>query len=99
MSFKNIDKQIIQKYQEDEQMMVRLFVQWCSNHQLDPQKLYQQAYPAQQENEAMQKIIKEAVNEEVIHIDNGTMLDILQLFGNDDLAFIVAEEIDWLSKK
>ncbi|MCG7335618.1 hypothetical protein MHZ95_10035 [Sporosarcina sp. ACRSM] len=93
MDFKNMDEQIIQKYQEDEQLMIRLFVQWCTNHQLDPKELYQRAYPAQQENEAMQKIIEETDEEDNIHIDHETMLDVLQLFGNEDLAFVVAEEI------
>ena len=35
MEFKSIDEQVIQKYQEDEQLMIRLFVQWCANHELE----------------------------------------------------------------
>ena len=42
--------------------------------------------------------MKKLDDEEDIHIDNETMLDVLQLFGNDDLAFIVADEIEQLSK-
>ena len=34
-----------------------------------------------------------------IEIDNETMLDVLQLFGNYDLAFVLSEEIERLSKK
>ena len=57
------------------------------------------AYPEQQENETMKKIVEEAKYEEEIDIDNETMLDVLQLFGNDDLAFILTDEIERLSKK
>ena len=99
MDFKNIDEQVIQKYQDDEQLMIRLFVQWCANQQLNPHELYMRAYPNQQENIAMQNIIEKADNEDAIHIDNEMMLDVLQLFGNEDLAFIVADEIERLPKK
>ena len=99
MDFKNIEEQVIQKYQEDEQLMIRLFVQWCTNHQLDPHELYKRAYPNQQENVAMKNIIEQANAEDDINIDNETMLDVLQLFGNEDLAFIVADEIERLTKK
>jgi hypothetical protein len=98
MEFKSIDDQVIQKYQQDEQLMIRLFVQWCSNNDLNPHVLYGNAYPEQQENETMKKIIEEAKFEEEIDIDNETMLDVLQLFGNDDLAFIVTDEIQRLTK-
>jgi hypothetical protein len=99
MEFKNIDEQVIQKYQEDEQLMIRLFIQWCANNELNPHELYRSAYPEQQENETMKKIIEEAKYEEEIDIDNETMLDVLQLFGNDDLAFILTDEIERFSKK
>ena len=29
MEFKSIDELVIQKYQEDEQVMIQLFVAWC----------------------------------------------------------------------
>lgn len=99
MDFKNIEEQVIQKYQEDEQLMIRLFVQWCTNHQLDPHELYKHAYPNQQENVAMKNIIEQANAEDDINIDNETMLDVLQLFGNEDLAFVVADEIERLTQK
>jgi hypothetical protein len=99
MDFKNIDEQVIQKYQQDEQLMIRLFVQWCTNNELNPHEFYRRAYPEQQENETMKKIIEEAKFEEEIDIDNETMLDVLQLFGNDDLAFILTDEIKRLSRK
>ncbi|PIC76742.1 hypothetical protein CSV74_09180 [Sporosarcina sp. P19] len=93
MEFKSIEEQIIQKYKDDENLMIRLFVQWCVNHQLNPQALYQQAYPEQQPNSALKEIMENDDGFEELHIDNETMLDVLQLFGNDDLAFVVADEI------
>ncbi|MEK5069187.1 hypothetical protein [Sporosarcina sp. FSL K6-1508] len=98
MEFKSIDAQVIQKYQQDEQLMIRLFVQWCANNEVNPHDLYRRAYPEQQENETMKKIIEEAKYEEEIEIDNETMLDVLQLFGNDNLSFILTDEIERLSK-
>lgn len=93
MEYKDIDQQIIQKYKDDENVMIRLFVQWCANHRLDPQALYQKAYPEQIANSALKKVIEEDEGFEELPIDNETMLDVLQLFGNDDLAFVVADEI------
>lgn len=96
MEFKNIDEQIIQKYKEDETLMVRLFVQWCANHDLNPQLLYQKAYPEQSANEVLKEVIDSDEGFDELHIDNETMLDVLQMFGNEDLAFVVAEEIQRL---
>lgn len=99
MEFRNIDEQIIQKYREDETLMIRLFVQWCANNELDPQALYKKAYPEQMENAALQEVIEGDDGFDDLHIDNETMLDVLQLFGNEDLAFVVADEIERLAKK
>ncbi len=88
---------IIQKYQEDEQIMIQLFVQWCKNQEIDPIVLYHKAYPAQNTNEAMNVIIDQ--NEPLeLEIDTGTLIEVLQLFGNDDLAFVVSEEEERLMK-
>lgn len=99
MEFQNIDEQIIQKYREDETLMIRLFVQWCANHQLDPQSLYKKAYPDQLANEALKEIIDSDDGFEELFIDNETMLDVLQIFGNEDLAFVVSDEITRLSPR
>lgn len=99
MEFKSIDEQVIQKYQEDEQLMIQLFVQWCVNHELNPNELYARAYPEQPENAALQKEVKEMEDADPLEIDNETMMDVLQLFGNYDLAFVLSEEIERLSKK
>jgi hypothetical protein len=88
---KSITEFIVQKYQEDEQVMIQLFVQWCQNHEVDPFLLYQKAYPTQGINEAMKTIIDN--NEQMdLDFETSTLIEILQLFGNDDLAFAVSEE-------
>ncbi|WP_040759884.1 hypothetical protein [Sporosarcina newyorkensis] len=97
MEFRDINEQIIQKYKEDETLMIRLFVQWCSNHELDPQILYRNAYPDQPSNTALLKVMEEDDGLDELQIDNETMLDVLQLFGNEDLAFAVADEIQRLN--
>ncbi|HEX5564971.1 MAG TPA: hypothetical protein VFX34_08420 [Sporosarcina sp.] len=99
MEFRNIDEQIIQKYREDETLMIRLFVQWCLNNELDPHALYKKAYPYQMENAALQEVIESDDGFDDLHIDNETMLDVLQLFGNEDLAFVVTDEIGRLKRK
>ena len=98
MDNQNRDEYIIKKYQQDEEVMVQLFVQWCTNHQLDPAELYQRAYPGQLQSPVLTVAIEQADPEE-LEIGHETLLDVLQLFGNDDLAFIVSEEIEKLSKK
>ena len=98
MEFKSIEEQVIQKYQEDEQVMIQLFVAWCHNHELDPNILYTKAYPDQQENPALLKVLKEMDEMDWVEIENETMLDVLQLFGNDDLAFVVSDEIQRIEK-
>jgi len=100
MEYENRDELIIKKYQQDENMMIQLFVQWCTNHQLDPMALYQKAYPYQEKNAALLTGIEEANAETAeIEISNETMLEVLQLFGNDDLAFVVVEEMERMPKK
>ena len=97
MDQKTMTEYIIQKYQEDEQVMIQLFVQWCQNHDIDPLSLYQKAYPSQGTNETLKSTIEN--NEPMdLDIDSGTLVEILQMFGNDDLAFVVSEEANRLSK-
>lgn len=95
MDQQSITEYIIQKYQEDEQIMIQLFVQWCLNHEIDPFTLYQKAYPSQGPNEAM-KVIIDTNDPLDLDIDSSTLIEVLQLFGNDDLAFMVSEEIKCL---
>ena len=86
-----MDKRVIEQYQEDEQMMIQLYVQWCVNNGKDPMALYETAYPNQPKNKELQQIIDESEKND-LHISVETLLYALQLFGNDDLAFVVSEE-------
>jgi len=79
-------------------MMIQLFVQWCINHELNPNELYNKAYPDQQENSALQKVLKEMDDNEKIELGDETLLDVLQLFGNFDLAFVVSEELERITQ-
>lgn len=95
-----MEEQIIQNYQKDENMMILVFAQWCVNNDLDPVDLYTKAYPNQSKNTALLQGIDLTVpKEESGHIDNQTVLGVLSLFGNDDLAFVVSEEIQKQQKK
>ncbi|MGE6368150.1 hypothetical protein ACQKDB_03380 [Planococcus kocurii] len=98
MDCENRDEYIIKKYQQDEQIMVQIFVQWCINYQLNPAELYQRAYPQQLQSSVLTAAIDQADGEE-LDLSHETLLDVLQMFGNDDLAFVVSEEIEKLSKK
>ncbi|AQU78115.1 MULTISPECIES: hypothetical protein [Planococcus] len=98
MDYENRDEYIIKKYQQDEQIMVQLFVQWCINYQLNPAELYQRAYPQQLQSSVLTAAIDQADGEK-LDLSHETLLDVLQMFGNDDLAFVVSEEIEKLSKK
>jgi hypothetical protein len=98
MEFTNITEQVIKKYQEDEQIMIRLFIQWCAKHGLDAMDLYVRAYREQIGNAALKKALEEEEVDEFVEIDHETMLEVLQLFGNNDLAFVISEEIERMSK-
>ncbi|WP_100399025.1 hypothetical protein [Bacillus sp. FJAT-44742] len=94
MNQKNMEEKIISNFQQDENIMVLVFAQWCINNDLDPAQLYKQAYPDQGENPALLNGISLTVpKEEAGEIPDDTVLGVLSLFGNDDLAFIVSEEI------
>lgn len=100
MEFENREEYIIKKYQQDENTMIQLFVHWCATRKLDPIALYQKAYPHQEKNPALMLAIEEIATEpEDIEVGDDTMLEILQMFGNDDLAFVVSEEISKTPRK
>jgi hypothetical protein len=94
MSNKEFEEQVIRGYQRDEQMMILVFAQWCVNHDLEPAELYRRAYPEQTDLTALQQAIDLTVpKEEAGEVPDSTLLGVLALFGNDDLAFVVSEEI------
>lgn len=95
MDKKELEEQVIQNYQRDEGMMILIFAQWCVNHGLDAQEVYRKAYPNQRDNPLLQQMIELSVPiEESEEIPDATLLGVLSLFGNDDLAFVVSEEIE-----
>ncbi|WP_166244846.1 hypothetical protein [Paenibacillus turpanensis] len=100
MNSKETEDRIIQSYQRDEQMMILVFAQWCINHDLDPHALYALAYPDQAANPALQQAIELTVSkDEAGDIPDSTLLGVLSLFGNEELAFVVTEEINKRPKR
>lgn len=93
-------EKVIKHYEQDERTMVLVFAQWCVNHDLDPLALYHEAYPHQQPNPLLTEVMEETVaKEESEEISLDIVLYVLQMFGNDDLAFVVQEKADGLKKK
>jgi hypothetical protein len=100
MSRKEMEDQIIRNYERDEQMMILVFAQWCVNHDLDPAELYVRAYPEQAVGDALQQAIGLTVpKEEAGEVPDETLLGVLALFGNEELAYVVTEEISRRRKK
>ncbi|MEG9297751.1 hypothetical protein V6B33_14895 [Mangrovibacillus sp. Mu-81] len=94
MNNKEIEDKIISNYQKDENMMILVFAQWCVNKDLDPAEIYKKAYPQQGTNPALQQGIDLTVpKEESEEIPDSTLLGVLSLFGNTDLAIVVSEAI------
>ncbi|MEI3604084.1 hypothetical protein SPD48_00140 [Pseudogracilibacillus sp. SE30717A] len=92
MKLSRKDQLIIENYQNEEQMMVLIFAQWCVNNNLDAITLYKEAYPSQPENKALLEAIENTVpKEESEEISIEVVQQVLQLFGNDDLAFVIEE--------
>jgi len=91
---KEHEQRVIENYQNDEKMMILIYAQWCINHDLDPKEMYKKAYPSQLQNDALIEALESTVSkQEADEIADQMVLNVLQLFGNDDLAFIVQEEI------
>jgi hypothetical protein len=100
MNNKEIEDKIISNYQKDENMMILVFAQWCVNNDLDPAEVYKKAYPGQGNNPALQQGIDLTVpKEESEEIPDSTLLGVLSLFGNTDLAIVVSEEINKEAKR
>jgi len=98
MEYENRDEFIIKKYQQDEAVMIQVFANWAIRNSLDPVQLYQRAYPSQVKNNALLLAVEEADTFDM-EIDDDTLLELLQMFGNDDLAFIVSEEMEKIRRK
>ncbi|UQX48539.1 hypothetical protein [Bacillus velezensis] len=76
-------------------MMILVFAQWCVNHDLDPMVIYSKAYPGQPLNKELRKTAEELVvpKEESEPIPDQTVIGVLEMFGNSDLAEAVYEAI------
>lgn len=99
MKQNELEKHIIEQYKQDEKQMILIFSQWCINHDLDPVVMYEKAYPGQKKNPALTEALEHTLpKEEAMHIPDETVLNALSLFGNDDLAFIVSEEMDRMKR-
>src|SRR5699024_12848457 len=89
------EDEVIDEYEVDETMMIIIFAQWCLNHDLDAVALYHKADANQPENKALLAALDETVDKkESEDISTALVQYVLQLFGNDDLAFVIQEEID-----
>ncbi|SFC09920.1 hypothetical protein SAMN05443252_101877 [Bacillus sp. OV322] len=94
MNQKELEEKIIENYQGQEKMMILVFAQWCINHDLEPEEIYLRAYPNQSANPALREAIELTVpKDEAGEVSDETILGVLSLFGNDDLVFVVTEEI------
>lgn len=92
MQLSDRDKYIIKRYEEDEEMMVLLFAQWCVNNEVDAYELYERAYPHQAKNPALHTALEQTVPKgESEPISQELIIAVLQMFGNDDLAFEVGQ--------
>lgn len=88
---------IIDQYKAGEDQMILIFGQWCLNNKLDPTSLYREAYPNQEVSPRLIEMFDERIDpEEAGKIDASILLEILQLYGNSDLAFVVSEYSDQL---
>ncbi|MFA1821834.1 hypothetical protein ACDX78_16910 [Virgibacillus oceani] len=92
---KETEEKVIAKYEEDEEKMILVFVQWCINHDIDSVTLYQKAYPNQPSNNKLSAALEHTVpKDEAEQISDDLLMDILDFFGNYDLAQVVYEEIN-----
>lgn len=92
MKKSDIDEQIIEQYKQDERMMILAYAKWCVNNELDPFELYAQAYPEQPTNKLLKDMSEDiAAKDEADDISADAIVQLLHIFGNTDLAFVVQE--------
>ena len=95
MNRKETEKKIIESFQGEERMMALVFAQWCINNDYHPGEIYRQAYPDQENNQVLKDAIELTVpKEEAGEIPDQTLLNVLSLFGNDELAMTVLQLIE-----
>lgn len=87
-----MSNQIIENYQRGEGMMILIFAQWCINNDLNPIELYKKAYPQQESNDLLKKALEQTVpKQESEFISDETVINVLSMYGNEELAFMVSE--------
>ncbi|MFS0727999.1 hypothetical protein [Paenibacillus sp. 1P07SE] len=87
MNQKEWEQQMIERYQDDEQMMIVIFAQWCVNRGLDPLQVYRDAYPEQGDNAALAAAVQQTVAPaQGDDISDDLLFSVLGLFGNDRLS-------------
>ncbi|WP_458121888.1 hypothetical protein [Paenibacillus sp. Z6-24] len=92
---KRREEQVLESYRQDEDMMILVFTQWCVNRGFDAKEMYQRAYPDQVDNPRLEQGMRLTVpKEEAGDIPDDTLLGVLSVYDNDDLAFVVSEEIE-----
>lgn len=90
-----MEQKVIENYQSDEKVMILIYAQWCINHDLNAKQLYEETYPEQMKNQELIDALEQTVPKaEADVIDDEIVLQVLQLFGNDDLAFMVQTMIE-----
>ncbi|CAM3995832.1 hypothetical protein [Alkalicoccus chagannorensis] len=91
----NREEKIIQSFQQDEQMMAMVFVQYCINQALDPVEIYRRAYGST-DSTVLHRALELAVSkEEAGPIEKETLYAVLSMYGNEALA----EEIEKTNRK
>src|SRR5699024_546211 len=96
---KEMENKVIESYKNDEKRMILVYAQWCINNDVDPKEMYKKAYPDQMKNHAVREALEMTVaKQESEYIPDATVLNVLQLFGNDDFALIVQEAVEKLGK-
>lgn len=94
------DKYIVQKYRENEEMMILVYAQWCVNNGLDPKVLYNLAYPKQQTPSLLDDVMASTVSkDESEEITSGLVIQLLQMYGNDDLAFVIQAKVETMKSE
>lgn len=83
---------IIQKYKQEETLMILLYAQWCINHELDPEMIYEKAYPHQPKNQQLLDAIDQTLPKaEADPVPLSSLLEVLSWFEQNELAFYVSE--------
>lgn len=86
----DISKKVIEQYQADEKVMIQLFIHWCNNKQLNPLTIYRKAFPHYSDTTVLEDNIKEIVGDEPVQVSTETLLHILEVFEQHELAYVIS---------